>query len=218
MTAARPIRVTVNGVVHEAQVEPRTTLADFLRGQLALTGTHLGCDTAVIKPQTYMNRSGRVVAPLATEGIDLQADLLVVVDDFAHHPTAVRAAIGGLRARYPGRRLVAVFEPRTNTSRRAIFQRDYATAFDAADALVVSIVPDEPIYSAIGAVDERDRFDATRLVRELQNNHKRAIAMQDIGEIVGFLVEESEPGDVILVMSNGGFDGIWEKLLEGLRS
>ena len=67
---------------------------------------------------------------------------MAVVDDFAHHPTEVRASISALRARYPGRRLVTVFEPRTNTSRRALFQAEYARAFDAADRVVVAEVQD----------------------------------------------------------------------------
>src|SRR5262245_24616630 len=80
---------------------------------------------------------------------------ITVVDDFAHHPTAVAASISSLRARFPGRRLVAVFEPRTNTSRRAVFQRDYARAFDGADRGVGAAVPDAPIYSNTGEVPER---------------------------------------------------------------
>jgi UDP-N-acetylmuramate: L-alanyl-gamma-D-glutamyl-meso-diaminopimelate ligase len=136
----------------------------------------------------------------------------VIVDDFAHHPTAVRETVLASRYYFPGRRIVAVFEPRSNTSRRGIFQRQYGKSFDQAASIVVRQPADDPIYSAIGAVDERDRFDAGRLVRELQNKHKRAIAMQDVDEIVAFLVEETEPGDVILVMSNGGFDGIFDRL------
>jgi UDP-N-acetylmuramate: L-alanyl-gamma-D-glutamyl-meso-diaminopimelate ligase len=138
-----------------------------------------------------------------------------VIDDFAHHPTAVRAAVGGLRARFPEQRLVAVFEPRTNTSRRAIFQRDYAQSFDAVDHLVVSIVPDAPIYSATGEVTEL--FSSEDLAADVREREVEAVALDGVPAIVDHLVEYCEPGDVVLVMSNGGFDDIWSKLLDALR-
>jgi len=138
-----------------------------------------------------------------------------VIDDFAHHPTAVRAAVGGLRARYPDRRLIAVFEPRTNTSRRSIFQRDYAESFDAVDHLVVSIVPDAPIYSATGEVTER--FSSQDLAADVAARGVQAVAIDGVPAIVDHLVDHCGPGDVVLVMSNGGFDDIWQKLLDALR-
>jgi UDP-N-acetylmuramate: L-alanyl-gamma-D-glutamyl-meso-diaminopimelate ligase len=141
---------------------------------------------------------------------------VAVIDDFAHHPTAVRAAVGGLRARYPERRLVAVFEPRTNTSRRAIFQRDYAESFDAVDHLVVAVVPDAPIYSATGEVTEL--FSSEDLARDVRARSVAAVALDGVPAIVDHLVGFCEPGDVVLVMSNGGFDDIWRKLLDALRA
>jgi UDP-N-acetylmuramate: L-alanyl-gamma-D-glutamyl-meso-diaminopimelate ligase len=141
---------------------------------------------------------------------------VVVVDDFAHHPTAVRGGIGALRARFPGRRLIAVFEPRTNTSRRAVFQADYARAFDDADRVVVQIVPDEPIYSATGPVSER--FSSGRLADDLRSRGISAVALDGVDAIVDHLVSECETGDVVLIMSNGGFGNIWERLLGALSS
>jgi UDP-N-acetylmuramate: L-alanyl-gamma-D-glutamyl-meso-diaminopimelate ligase len=143
-----------------------------------------------------------------------EADVLVV-DDFAHHPTAVRGSIGALRARYPDRRLVAIFEPRTNTSRRRIFQEDYARAFDGADRVWVQEVPDGPIYSATGEVSEL--FSSTELCESLSARGIPADALEDVDSIVACAVSEARPGDILLVMSNGGFGGIWEKLLAGLR-
>ena len=140
---------------------------------------------------------------------------VAVIDDFAHHPTAVRAAITGLRARFPGRRLVAVFEPRTNTSRRAVFQNDYARSFDSADALVVSVVPDGPIYSATGEVTEK--FSASVLAADVTIRGVPAQAIEGVDAIIDHLVSSCEPGDVVLVMSNGDFGSIWQKLLAGLR-
>ncbi len=141
---------------------------------------------------------------------------VTVIDDFAHHPTAVRASIGALRARFPGRRLVAVFEPRTNTSRRAVFQQDYARAFDGADRVVVAVVPDAPIYSATGPVTQL--FSAEQLASDLRERGLDARAIDGVGAIVSQLARSCEPGDVVLVMSNGGFDNIWERLLAALRA
>ena len=138
----------------------------------------------------------------------------VIVDDFAHHPTAVRESVIAAKQRFHERRLIAVLEPRTNTSRRAVFQEDYARAFDAADCVVVRRDDDSPIYSATGEVGER--FSADRLVSDLQAQGKRAIALSEVEEIVEFLAGEAESGEVILVMSNGAFGGIFDKLFAAL--
>ena len=140
---------------------------------------------------------------------------VTVVDDFAHHPTAVRGSIEALRSRFPGRRLVALFEPRTNTSRRVVFQRDYAESFDGADWVVVSAVPEGPIYSATGEVTEF--FSAEQLARDLQSRGVDAVAIDGVEAIVARLAARCESGDVVLVMSNGAFGNIWQHLLEALR-
>jgi UDP-N-acetylmuramate: L-alanyl-gamma-D-glutamyl-meso-diaminopimelate ligase len=140
---------------------------------------------------------------------------VLVLDDFAHHPTAVAASIGAARARYPGRRVVAIFEPRTNTSRRAVFQSRYAESFDAADRVLVRAVPDTPIYSATGEVTER--FSAERLVSDLRERDVPAEVFDGVDEIVAHVASEARSGDVVLVMSNGDFGGIWEKLLAALE-
>ena len=140
---------------------------------------------------------------------------VAVIDDFAHHPTAVRAAIAGLRAQYPDRRLIAVFEPRTNTSRRAVFQDDYAKSFDGADRLVVSVAPDTPIYSATGKVTAR--FSSQRLAADVEARGVPAAALAGADAIVDHRVALCAPGDVVLVMSNGDFGNIWQKLLDALR-
>ena len=144
-----------------------------------------------------------------------EADGVTVIDDFAHHPTAVRASIEALRARYAGRRLVAVFEPRTNTSRRRVFQDDYVRAFDGADEVAVFRVPEQPIYSATGRVTEL--FSADELVRALRGRGLPARAFAEVEEIVAHVAREHRSGDVVIVMSNGSFDNIWEKLLRALQ-
>ena len=140
---------------------------------------------------------------------------VVVIDDFAHHPTAVRGSIESIRSRFPDRRLLAVFEPRTNTSRRKVFQSDYAEAFEGADRVVVAIVPESPIYSATGTVSEF--FSAEQLASDLQARGREATAIDGVGAIVEKLAGECESGDVVLIMSNGAFDDIWQRLLIALR-
>jgi len=139
-----------------------------------------------------------------------------VIDDFAHHPTAVRGCVEALRAQHPDARLIAVFEPRTNTSRRRIFQTAYVDALAGADHIVVFEVPDEPIYSATGEVTER--FSSLELVAALGERGVSAASFDSVDGIVTHLVEHHREGDVVLVMSNGSFGNIWERLLEALRS
>ena len=139
---------------------------------------------------------------------------VTVIDDFAHHPTAVKASIGAIRARYPERRLVAIFEARTNTSRRAVFQDAYAAAFDGATRVVLRKLPDEPIYSNTGTPTEL--FSAEDLADALEERGLPAGVFSDIDAEAVAQAQELEDGDVVLVMSNGDFGNIWEKLLAAL--
>ncbi|MCP5056501.1 MAG: UDP-N-acetylmuramate dehydrogenase [bacterium] len=143
-----------------------------------------------------------------------EAGGVLVIDDFAHHPTAVRATVEALAARYAGRRIVAVFEPRSNTSRRALFQDEYAQAFAGAGHVVVAKVDDAPIYSATG--DVKERLSADRLADDLVARGVSAQACEDVDAIVDHLAGELAPGDVVVTLSNGSFDGIWDKLLARL--
>jgi UDP-N-acetylmuramate: L-alanyl-gamma-D-glutamyl-meso-diaminopimelate ligase len=143
-----------------------------------------------------------------------EAGGVTVVDDFGHHPTAVRETLAALAGRFPGRPLVAVFEPRSNTSRRAVFQSEYAAAFDAATRVVVQIVPDAPIYSAFAG--EPERLSAAQLARDVSSRGVPCVALPDVDAIVDHLAKSCAPGDVVVTLSNGGFGGIWEKLLERL--
>jgi UDP-N-acetylmuramate: L-alanyl-gamma-D-glutamyl-meso-diaminopimelate ligase len=143
-----------------------------------------------------------------------EAGGVTVVDDFAHHPTAVRSTLAAARARFPGQRLLAIFEPRTNTSRRTIFQDDYGRAFGDADRTFLRVVPDTPIYSNTGEVTER--LDAYQLAQTITEAGGNAIAIDSIESLVEQIVSEAQPDDVALVMSNGHFDGIHLLLLEAL--
>lgn len=137
---------------------------------------------------------------------------VLVIDDFAHHPTAVRETLRALRARYRDRRLIAVFEPRSWSSRLAVFQDDYANAFVAADYVVIAAVFDSDKVTEKGrALDTRALIDA------ISRQGKPAFALPDAGQIVTHLVPELRAGDVVAIMSNGGFGGIHERILSALR-
>jgi UDP-N-acetylmuramate: L-alanyl-gamma-D-glutamyl-meso-diaminopimelate ligase len=140
---------------------------------------------------------------------------VAVIDDFAHHPTAVRGSIGALRQRFAERRLIAVFEPRTNTSRRAVFQKDYARSFDGADRVIIRSVPEGPIYSATGPIE--GFFSANKLVADLDARGLPATSCESVEAIIEQLTAECRSGDVVLCMSNGSFDNIWQRLLDALR-
>jgi UDP-N-acetylmuramate: L-alanyl-gamma-D-glutamyl-meso-diaminopimelate ligase len=135
---------------------------------------------------------------------------VVVIDDFAHHPTAVRETIKGVKPFYGNGRLIAVFEPRTNTSMRDIFQTIYPDAFTGADLICIR----EP--SLLDKIPAGHRFSSARLVRDLQARGMDAHYFENTDRIIDFLVSQACSGDTILVMSNGGFDNIHERLLEAL--
>jgi UDP-N-acetylmuramate: L-alanyl-gamma-D-glutamyl-meso-diaminopimelate ligase len=135
---------------------------------------------------------------------------ITVLDDFAHHPTAVAATLSAVRQGYPGRRLVAVFEPRTNTSRRAIFQEAYAQAFGEADLIIVREPPD------LWKAPEDDRFSSAKLAVDLIARGKQAFSFPDTDLLLDGLVPLLTAGDVALIMSNGDFDHLIPRLCKAL--
>ena len=137
---------------------------------------------------------------------------VTVIDDFAHHPTAVRETLSALRVKFQGRRLLAVFEPRSWSSRLAVFQDEYVNAFAAADYVIVAGVFDTEKAVAKGRV-----LDTRALIDGIANQNKPAFAISDVDEIVKRLGAELRSGDVVAFMSNGGFGGIHEKLLIALE-
>ncbi len=136
---------------------------------------------------------------------------VTVIDDFAHHPTAVRETLAALRARHPSRRLVAVFEPRSATSRRKIFQKDYAEAFDSADRVLIAAAYDQ------SKIASADQFSSAQLVEDLRARGRDARLMHSVEAGVRELASESREGDLIAVLSNGGFGGLIPKLVETLE-
>jgi UDP-N-acetylmuramate: L-alanyl-gamma-D-glutamyl-meso-diaminopimelate ligase len=135
---------------------------------------------------------------------------ITVMDDFAHHPTAVRETVRAVKPFCSGGRLIAVFEPRTNTSMRNIFQKIYPFSFDGADIICVR----QP--SLLEKIPAPERFSSQQLVEDLKGRGKDAHYFSDTDAIIEFLVTKARSGDLILVMSNGGFDNIHERLLSAL--
>lgn len=139
-----------------------------------------------------------------------EANGIKVIDDFAHHPTAIAQTVSGLRQAYPDARLWVLFEPRSNTTRRAVFQKELAEALASADFAFVAAMRD------LHKIPENDRLDPVRLVADIKLNGGTGFYVQEVDEIVGRIVEGAVPGDVIAVLSNGGFGGIHQKLLKAL--
>ena len=137
---------------------------------------------------------------------------VTVIDDFAHHPTAVKVTLEALRMRFGRRRLWAIWEPRSATSRRAIFQEAYAAAFDDADQVIVAAPFDQT------RIDEEDRFSAEKLVQDMNARGVDAIVLPDADAIAATVAARANPADVVAILSNGGFGGLHTKLLTMLAT
>lgn len=133
---------------------------------------------------------------------------ITVIDDFAHHPTAVYETLKALHAAYPNNRLVTVFEPRTNSSRRTIFQKQYSEAFDAADLVLIR----EPV--PLIDVPAEEMFSSQQLTRDLCLRNVQAQSFANTDDILTELSTKLQQGDVVAILSNGGFDNIHNRLLE----
>jgi len=136
---------------------------------------------------------------------------ITVIDDFAHHPTAVRKTLDGLKKANPEKRLVAVFEPRTNSSRRSIFQDQYARAFNGADVILLR----DPI--PLDNVAAEDHFSSEKLADSLRQTNKNARSFSSTEDILDYLDDILHRGDMVAILSNGGFDNIHERLLAILK-
>lgn len=179
----------------------------------------LNCLAVIIAADAWGVSRERIKEAIATfKNVKRRAEVrgerkgIIVIDDFAHHPTAVRETLRALRSRYGDRRLVAIFEPRSWSSRLAVFQQDYANAFAAADYVVIASVFDSH------KVTEKGRaLDTNQLIEAISQQGKPAIALPDVDQIVAHIVPELRAGDVVAIMSNGGFGGIHDKILAALE-
>ena len=178
-----------------------------VRNALAVAACALHCGISAEQIRKGFSSFNGIKRRMETRG---EARGITVVDDFGHHPTAIRETIRALRVRFPGRRLWAIFEPRTNTTRRNVFQKELAQALALADAIVVSQV------ARLELLKPEERLDPAQLMREISSGGKPSAYLNTVDEIVEHIAKESKTGDVITVFSNGGFGGIHEKLLTAI--
>jgi UDP-N-acetylmuramate: L-alanyl-gamma-D-glutamyl-meso-diaminopimelate ligase len=209
------IRVQPPGTTFEVYKKKQS----FGRFRSTLMGDHnLRNTMAAIAVADFLQiPAGKIQAALASfAGIRRRQEIrgvrrgITVMDDFAHHPTAVRETIQAVRPFFSSGRLVAVFEPRTNSSMRDVFQETYAQSFDGADLVCIRQPP------LLGKIPPDQRFSSEKLVTDLTARGKKAHFFPDTDAIIQFLTAEARSGDLILVMSNGGFDNIHERLLQQL--
>ncbi len=137
---------------------------------------------------------------------------VTIIDDFAHHPTAIAGTLQAVRGRYPGRRVWAILEPRSNTLRRKVFQRELAESLGLADEVVLA-----GIFRS-EAIPEHERLDPTAVVAALRNAGKPARLLDTADTIVEAIAQELREGDIVVILSNGGFGGIYDKLPARLKS
>jgi UDP-N-acetylmuramate: L-alanyl-gamma-D-glutamyl-meso-diaminopimelate ligase len=180
-----------------------------VRNALAVACCALHCGLKPDQIQSAFTTFKGIKRRMETRG---ESGGITVIDDFGHHPTAIRETIRALRVRYPGRRLWAIFEPRTNTTRRNVFQTELSEALSLADAVVVSQV------ARLELLKPDERLDPERLMREIASDGKPAAYLATVEEIVTHISENARPSDVVTVFSNGGFGGIHDKLLTAFKN
>src|SRR5579884_1986710 len=144
--------------------------------------------------------------------VKAQVNGITIIDDFAHHPTAITETLKALRTRYPGRRLWAILEPRSNTMRRNVLQQELAKALTGADEVVVA-----GVFKS-DAIPEHERLDISAVMTDVRRKGTNARVISDVDAIVAMAAVEMRPGDVVAILSNGGFGGIYEKLPLRLRA
>ncbi len=178
-----------------------------VRNALAVIGAAKHCGLSNKQIQSAFDTFKGIKRRLEVKGI---AGGVTVIDDFGHHPTAIRETLKALRLRYAREKIWAVFEPRSNTTRRKVFQDELAASFAEASAVVVSEV------ARLEQINADERLNPEKLMADIQAAGKEAAYLPDANAIVAHLAKHAQGGDVICVFSNGGFDGIHGKLLARL--
>jgi UDP-N-acetylmuramate: L-alanyl-gamma-D-glutamyl-meso-diaminopimelate ligase len=178
-----------------------------VRNALAVVGAAKHCGISNKQIQTAFDTFKSVKRRMEVRGV---AGGVTVVDDFGHHPTAIRETLKALRIKYPGQKLWAVFEPRTQSTRRNVFQHDFPTAFADADTVIIA----EVAFASV--LKPEERLDTAKLEGDLKAHGKDARFLPDVDTIVHHLGQQTQGGDVICVFTNGGFGNIHSRLLERL--
>jgi UDP-N-acetylmuramate: L-alanyl-gamma-D-glutamyl-meso-diaminopimelate ligase len=179
-----------------------------VRNALAVVACAKHCGLKNSQIQSAFNTFKGIKRRLEVRGV---SGGVTVVDDFGHHPTAIRETLRALRLKFPSQKIWAVFEPRSNTTRRNIFQTELALAFADADAVIVSEV------ARLEQLPPSERLDPGQLMEDLKSDGKTAAYLPDADAIVAHVAKEARGGDVVCVFSNGGFGGIHGKLLDRMK-
>ena len=179
---------------------------------LNATAAYIACMVNNLDIETAGNLMRGFLGAKRRQEVRFDSKNVTLIDDFAHHPTAVRETLSALRSFYPGRRLWAVFEPRSNTSRRKVFQKDYVSAFRSADRVVLCDVAARSIDAGQELIKVSDLAESIGLAGT------PAVALHDADAIRSYLMEHMEPGDVFVIMSNGSFGGLVGKFEGELRA
>ncbi|MBC8325029.1 MAG: UDP-N-acetylmuramate:L-alanyl-gamma-D-glutamyl-meso-diaminopimelate ligase [Verrucomicrobia subdivision 3 bacterium] len=180
-----------------------------VRNALAVIAVARHCGLSDLQIQSAFDSFEGIKRRMEVRG---EACGVTVIDDFAHHPTAIRETLKALKARYPSRRIWAIFEPRSNSTRRSVFQDELAASFMDADQVVVAQV------ARLEQIPEAERLDAERLMADIRSHGAGGTYLSDVDVIVNHVASEAVEGDILCVLSNGGFGGIHEKLLAALRA
>ena len=187
--------------------------------QVELTGDYnvLNCLAVIgLSHQLGWDLGGVKTALASFLGVKRRQEVLgepkgvLIIEDFAHHPTAVKETVLGIKQKYKGRKVFSVFEPRSATSRRKVFQKQYVEAFQSSDEILIAKAFDQ------SKISEGDRFSTDELIHDLSSSGKSAKEFDGADAIVSDLKSRAKSGDLILIMSNGGFDGIYQKLISAL--
>ena len=179
----------------------------------------LNATAAAALAVSYGISAGEIAAALrefrsVKRRLEVKAEIggITIIDDFAHHPTAIAQTLKAVRTRYGGRRLWAILEPRSNTLRRAVFQGELAQSLAMADQIILADVFKSE------AIAESERLDPAKVVADLSANGKPARLLGNADAIVDAIAPQLRAGDVVAILSNGGFGGIYEKLPRKLKS
>ncbi len=171
----------------------------------------LACQNNKISLSSIQQGLKNFISAKRRQELRYKSNEVLIIEDFAHHPTAVKEVIAAVKAAFPDRRLTAVFEPRTNTSRRKVFEEAYLEAFATADAVILCEV------TSLSIDQGHELLSVTELANRINSNGTPAMALPDAASIQHELVKNVGTHDVVLIMSNGSFGGLIDKLLKEAR-
>jgi UDP-N-acetylmuramate: L-alanyl-gamma-D-glutamyl-meso-diaminopimelate ligase len=179
-----------------------------VRNALAVIGAAKHCGLSNKQIQSAFDTFKGIKRRMEVKGI---AGGITIIDDFGHHPTAIRETLRALRIKYPREKICAIFEPRSNTTRRNVFQSELADSFADASSVIVSEV------ARLEQLAPGERLDPAKLMQQIAAAGKPTAYLPDVDTIVNHVAQNSQGGDVVVIFSNGGFGGIHGKLLTRLN-